>query len=158
MAPSVLEEGLQTLVGVPLLSKDQALGGLTLAARRPRAFPQQELKLLTAIGQQIGVAVENARLYEQAQQELTERKRAEKELRQVSDERARRNRELVLLNRVIAATTSRLEPKAVLEAVCRELTLAFGLPHAAAAMLDEARSAPPSPSWPNTSLRSSPAP
>jgi PAS domain S-box-containing protein len=135
LAPSVLEEGLRTLVGVPLLSKDQALGGLTLATRRPRAFPQQELKLLTAIGQQIGVAVENARLYEQAQQELTERVRAEKELRQVSDERARRNRELVLLNRVIAATTSRLEPQAVLEAVCRELTLAFGLPHAAAAML-----------------------
>jgi PAS domain S-box-containing protein len=57
------------------------------------------------------------------------------QLATVNDERARRNRELVLLNRVIAATTSRLEPQAVLEAVCRELTLAFDLPHAAVAML-----------------------
>jgi PAS domain S-box-containing protein len=135
LALPVIKEGLQTLVSVPLVSKDQALGGLTLAARRPRAFPQQELKLLTAIGQQIGVAVENAQLYQRAQQELTERKRTEQELRKVNDERARRNRELVLLNRVIAATTSRLEPQAVLESVCRELTLAFSLPHAAAAML-----------------------
>ncbi len=69
--------------------------------------------------------------------DITERKRAEEELRQVNQVRDRRNRELTLLNRVIAATTSRLEPQAVLEAVCRELTLAFSLPHAAAAMLAE---------------------
>jgi PAS domain S-box-containing protein len=50
---------------------------------------------------------------------------------------ADRTRELVLLNRVIAATTSRLEIKAVLEAVCRELALAFGLPEVGAALLDE---------------------
>jgi PAS domain S-box-containing protein len=73
--------------------------------------------------------------YTDLEQRVADRTR---ELAALNDERARRNRELVLLNRVIAATTSRLEPKAVLEAVCRELILAFGLPHAAAAMLDEA--------------------
>jgi PAS domain-containing protein len=72
--------------------------------------------------------------YTELEQRVADRTR---ELATLNDEHARRNRELVLLNRVIAATTSRLEPKAVLEAVCRELILAFGLPHAAAAMLDE---------------------
>jgi PAS domain S-box-containing protein len=52
---------------------------------------------------------------------------------------AHRTKELALLNRVIAATTSRLELKAVLEAVCRELTLAFDVPATAAALLDETR-------------------
>jgi PAS domain S-box-containing protein len=52
---------------------------------------------------------------------------------------AHRTKELALLNRVIAATTSRLELKAVLEAVCRELMLAFDVPAAAAALLDETR-------------------
>ncbi len=137
LSADVLKEGLQTLVSTPLIHKGQTLGVLDLATRRPRAFPPQELDLLTAIGQQIGVAVENARLYEQTQQELVERKRAEEELRRGNEERARRNRELLLLNRVIAASTSRLEPQAVLEAVCRELALAFNVPEVGAALLDQ---------------------
>jgi PAS domain S-box-containing protein len=138
LAPLLTREGLQTLASTPLLHKGRALGVLNLATHRPRAFPPQEIELLAAIGQQIGVAVENAQLYEQTEQELTERKRAEEELRRVNEELAHRNRELLLLNRVIAATTSQLEIKAVLEAVCRELALAFDLPEVGAALLDPA--------------------
>lgn len=134
LVPLMLKEGVQTLASTPIMHKGRALGAMTLTTSRPRAFPPVEQELLAAIGQQVGVAVENARLYEQARQELLERERAEEELRQVNEERARRNRELALLNRVITATTSRLEPKAILEAVCRELALAFGLPQAAAAL------------------------
>jgi signal transduction histidine kinase len=48
-----------------------------------RAFAPEELSLLAAIGQQVGMAVENARLYEQAQQSATyaERSRLARELR-----------------------------------------------------------------------------
>jgi PAS domain S-box-containing protein len=137
LAPHLVDEGMQTIVSAPLVHQSQVLGVFNLASRRPRTFPPQELDLLTAIGRQIGVGLENARLYAQTEQELTERIRAEEQLRQVSEERARRNRELQLLNRVIAATTSRLEIAAVLEAVCHELTMAFDLPSAAAAMLHE---------------------
>jgi two-component system sensor histidine kinase/response regulator len=134
MVPFLVKEGAEVLASTPIVHKSQTLGALTLLTRRPRAFPPGEQQLLAAIGQQIGVAVENARLYEQAQQELLERKRAEEELRQVNEERARRNRELALLNRVITASTSRLEPKAVLEAVCAELAKAFGLPQSGATL------------------------
>jgi signal transduction histidine kinase len=44
------------------------VGALNLGSRRPRTVTPGELALLAAIGHQIGVAVENARLYEQAQQ------------------------------------------------------------------------------------------
>ncbi len=60
--PFVVEEGIETLVSTPLVSKGWALGALTPGARRPGAIPQQGLELLTAIGQQIGMAVKNARL------------------------------------------------------------------------------------------------
>jgi len=137
LAPFLRKQGMQTLASAPLVHKGRALGALLVATRQPQAFPLQEQELLAAIGQQIGMAIENARLYERAQQELIERKRAEEELRRVNDERARRNRELTLLNRVIAATTSKLEPQAVLEAVCRELALAFDILQAAVALRDE---------------------
>jgi signal transduction histidine kinase/DNA-binding NarL/FixJ family response regulator/HAMP domain-containing protein len=143
LAPLMRREDIQTLASTPIVHKGQALGAITLATTRPRAFPPEEQELLASIGQQVGVAVENARLYEQSQQEIAERKRAQDELRQVNQERARRNRELALLNRVITATTSRSKPKAVLRAVCRELAQAFGVPQAAAALLpkDRARTA-----------------
>ena len=57
--------GFQTLVSTPIVSRDRALGALSLASRQPEALSPPKLDLLAAIGQQIGVAVENARLYQQ---------------------------------------------------------------------------------------------
>jgi PAS domain S-box-containing protein len=136
---AALEPGSERVVSIPLLRKGQALGALNLIVSRSRVVSERDLQLLMAIGQQIGIAVENARLYEQAQLELAERTRAEEELRRIGNEYVRRNAELVLLNRVIAATTSRLEPIAVLDAVCRELALAFDVPEVGAALLDDNR-------------------
>ena len=137
--PFIQEQGIQTLAATPILLQGEIFGTLALGTQQARTFPPEEHAMLAAIGQQIGVGVENAHLYRQAQQELIERKRAQERLRWVSEERARRNRELLLLNRVIAATTSQLEPQAVLEAVCHELVLAFDIPQAAVAMLDADR-------------------
>lgn len=62
------QEGLQLTVSVPLMAKGKILGAINVSTRRPRELTQDELSLLAAIGQQVGVAVENARLYEQAEQ------------------------------------------------------------------------------------------
>lgn len=51
-------------------------------------------------------------------------------------ERQRHLRETLLLNRVVAAASSVLEPTAVLEIVCAELASIFDLPQAAAALLN----------------------
>jgi PAS domain S-box-containing protein len=76
------EEGVRLGVSVPLLVKERLVGALVLAARDMRTFVPEELSLLAAIGQQIGIAVENARLYEQAEQAavITERNRLAREL------------------------------------------------------------------------------
>jgi two-component system nitrate/nitrite sensor histidine kinase NarX len=55
------------LASAPLTSKGQALGALTLGSARRDAIPPEGSELLTAIGRQIGVAIENARLYQQAE-------------------------------------------------------------------------------------------
>jgi ligand-binding sensor domain-containing protein/signal transduction histidine kinase len=75
-------EGIQMGINVPLLVKGRLVGGLSLAARRKRIITPEELSLLAAIGQQVGMAVENARLYEQAEQTAAtiERNRLAREL------------------------------------------------------------------------------
>jgi len=65
---------LKTLVSVPLISSGKALGTLTLASRKTEPIRSPELELLTIIGQQIGMAIENANLYQAAErvaEELT---------------------------------------------------------------------------------------
>ncbi|RPI51079.1 MAG: GAF domain-containing protein, partial [Chloroflexi bacterium] len=63
--PAAELNGFRTLVSTPIISRDRALGALSLASRQPEALFPPKLDLLAAIGQQIGVAVENARLYQQ---------------------------------------------------------------------------------------------
>jgi len=64
----VQQEGLQLVVSTPLIVKGRTVGAIDLGGHEVRDIEPEELALLTAIGHQIGVAVENARLYEQAQQ------------------------------------------------------------------------------------------
>ncbi|MCB9079379.1 MAG: GAF domain-containing protein [Anaerolineaceae bacterium] len=75
-----IRQQVRTLVSVPLWASGRVVGAFTLGTVRAHAFPTEERDLLTAIGQQLGSAVQNARLYEAVQQELTERKQAEKAL------------------------------------------------------------------------------
>jgi signal transduction histidine kinase len=64
----VEREGLRLVVSTPLLAKGRTLGAIDLGTDVVRTIQPEELALLAGIGHQIGVAVENARLYEQAQQ------------------------------------------------------------------------------------------
>jgi PAS domain S-box-containing protein len=60
------QEGLQACVGVPIMSKDRVLGAMGICSRSPRQMSSQEMQLLTAIGHQIGTAIENAQLAQEA--------------------------------------------------------------------------------------------
>jgi PAS domain S-box-containing protein len=59
----ISDEELNLLVSTPLVSKGRVLGALTLGSKRRSDIQKNDMELLTAIGQQIGMAVENARLY-----------------------------------------------------------------------------------------------
>ena len=65
------------VVTLPLIAKGKLVGALNLGTHTPRTFTPEQLALLGAIGQQIGMAVENARLYqeEQSRREEAERRR-----------------------------------------------------------------------------------
>jgi len=55
-------------VAVPLVVRDRILGVLNIASASPSSFGTEALSLLAAIGQQLGVAVENARLWQELKQ------------------------------------------------------------------------------------------
>lgn len=79
---AVPSAGIHSLVSVPLRSKDKLLGTLFGTTYAPRQFSAEDIHLLTSIGYQVSVAIENAMLYGQAQQlaALEERSRLAREL------------------------------------------------------------------------------
>jgi len=75
-------EGLRSLAAVPLRAKDTVVGVLGAATRSDRCFAAAEVELLSAIGNQVGIAAENARLYQRSRQVATleERNRLAREI------------------------------------------------------------------------------
>jgi len=72
MSEYFCQKSLSFRVCNPLTSKDRVLGVMSLAgshSRNVQALVEDAPDLLTAIGRQIGIAVENARLYEELRQE-----------------------------------------------------------------------------------------
>jgi two-component system NtrC family sensor kinase len=59
----VKEEQKRAFVSVPLKARGKVQGTMNLVSRTFHQFTPQEIQLLTAIGDQIGLAIENARLF-----------------------------------------------------------------------------------------------
>lgn len=94
-ARALQKEKLTTLVHVPLTSKGCTLGSMCVGTRKLIEFGDNEQKMLMAIGKQIAVAVENARLYAELQQKEQVRKELfRKAIYAQEEERKRIAREL----------------------------------------------------------------
>jgi nitrate/nitrite-specific signal transduction histidine kinase len=74
--------GVEQIIAIPLMAKGRLVGSLNLSTNQSQTYPPEQIALLKTIGQQIGVAVENAYLYEQAEQTAiaAERSRLAREL------------------------------------------------------------------------------
>ncbi len=66
-ARSLQREQLRTLVHVPLTAKGCTLGSLCIGTHHTHEFDPAEQEMLNAIGSQIAVAIDNARLYAEVQ-------------------------------------------------------------------------------------------
>jgi PAS domain S-box-containing protein len=71
-------------LALPLISRGQALGALTIQSDEEAAFTQEDIETFQTMADQLANAILNARLYEQLGKELEERKHAEEEVRQLN--------------------------------------------------------------------------
>jgi PAS domain S-box-containing protein len=69
-------------MALPLLSRGEVIGAMTIQSARSAAFSEEDITALQTMADQLANAIENARLFEEAQQEITERRRAEEALQQ----------------------------------------------------------------------------
>jgi signal transduction histidine kinase/ActR/RegA family two-component response regulator len=72
VSQKLVEEGLRSIVHVPIMAPEGCLGMLNLSRTTPRAFSAYDLALLGSLAPHIATAFKNAELYAQAQQAYAE--------------------------------------------------------------------------------------
>lgn len=96
LSPDLIRsEGLTTHASVPLMAGDRALGVMNVASSSARKFSSDDMTLLNAVGRQLGIAVENARLWEEVKEkEILRQQFLERVIAAQEAERQRLAREL----------------------------------------------------------------
>jgi GAF domain-containing protein len=88
--------GQRTILSVPLLREDEAVGCITIRRAEVRPFTQRQIELATIFADQAVIAIENTRLFEEVQA---------------------RNRDLTALGEVGRAVSSTLDLKIILKTI-----------------------------------------
>ncbi|VAW40196.1 hypothetical protein MNBD_CHLOROFLEXI01-3246, partial [hydrothermal vent metagenome] len=76
------DEVVRSLLVVPLIIRDQAIGTLTIDSDRPHAFTESDRQLMTIAAAQVSVAISNARLFEELEDRAAELAVAYEELKE----------------------------------------------------------------------------
>ncbi|MDE2004295.1 MAG: GAF domain-containing protein, partial [Betaproteobacteria bacterium] len=111
---------------VPIIGSDRVLGDVTLENyERENAFGEPELRLLQTVTSSLGVALENARLFDETQRLLQETER--------------RAAELAVINSIQDGLASQLDLQAVIDLVGEKLREVFAADVTGIALLDRSR-------------------
>jgi C4-dicarboxylate-specific signal transduction histidine kinase len=76
----VVADGIRGFVCVPIRARHRVLGTLSLGRRTPQPFTDEEVALLECTADQIGFALDNARLYSETRHQLEDLRRSHTEL------------------------------------------------------------------------------
>lgn len=70
------KEKIESFIQVPVRAEGEVLGIIQLASRSRRTFKREEVNLFETIGNQIGIAIQRSRLYEQTKRQARELEKA----------------------------------------------------------------------------------
>ena len=111
------DEGVQAMVLVPMHASGRLVGVLSAMSYTPHTFTSEEIDMLSAIGGMFSVAVENARLYEEARSNLMR---------------------LAYFDEAGGALTASLDLERVMQVIMEGVTSLIGVERASVFLIDEA--------------------
>jgi len=109
-------------VGIPLVVNQEVKGVVVVARDTDPPFTPEDLALMEQLGELASLVLQNASLFQAAQEELEQRKKAEARLQQ-------RTRLLEALHRVTEGLLSALDPERLLESIAQGACELLRTPH-----------------------------
>ncbi len=119
--PSLLEPDHLSWLGIPLMAKAELIGVIALEKHEPGFYTADHLQAATTFASQAGVALENARLFDESMRRAAE-----------LDQRTKR---LMLLNRLSSDLGSTLNEQTILHLTCQQLHGALNASRVAALLI-----------------------
>ncbi|MCU0606119.1 MAG: GAF domain-containing protein [Candidatus Edwardsbacteria bacterium] len=113
-----VDDRVHSAVAVPIKREGRVVGILNIEDSRSNAFADSDVKLLTTLASQVSVALDNARLYEEAKRQINE---------------------LSVLHDVSTTVGSTLKVEALLSQVCQILQETFRYPKISILLTDQER-------------------
>jgi PAS domain S-box-containing protein len=101
--PEAEEDLNESYLGVPIITGDRVTGAISVQSYQPGAFDEDDVRLLGTIAANAGVALENARLFNETNRLL--------------DESRQRTTELTIINSVSLALAKQLDLEAIFDLV-----------------------------------------
>ncbi|MBI3163385.1 MAG: GAF domain-containing protein [Chloroflexi bacterium] len=105
------EDLTQSVVSAPIWSTGRVIGVITLYSNEPNAFPESSVSLLTTLSANLGVALQNARLFDETQRLL-----------KITEDRAA---ELAIINSVQEGLASKLDMQSIYDLVGEKIQSMF---------------------------------
>ncbi|MBI2215848.1 MAG: GAF domain-containing protein [Candidatus Rokubacteria bacterium] len=133
----IRREGLVSFLGVPVIVADAAVGVLAVMTRRPRRFTASDVALAEAIALPAGIAIHNARLYEEQVRSKAAAARLYEELRLRAGELEQRGQQLALLHDAARTLAGEHDLLSLLQRLVDTAQRLLGCRYAALAALDE---------------------
>ncbi len=79
------ERGMRSLVNVPLISRDEVIGGLHFWSEKPHAYSERDLRVAERIGEQIAGAISNCQLFSELKKTEGSLRESEAQYRELID-------------------------------------------------------------------------
>jgi GAF domain-containing protein/tetratricopeptide (TPR) repeat protein/two-component sensor histidine kinase len=117
-------EGLtESYLGVPIIVGDKVLGTVSVQSYQPHAYDENSVRLLSTLSANMGVAIENARLFE--------------ETKRLLEEMQQRSAELATVNTVSQALAAELELDGLIKLIGEQMRQTFAADIIYVALLDQ---------------------
>ena len=122
----------QSSIYVPMIAERRVIGLLDLQSESSNAYSNDVGEWLSVVANQIGLAIQNARLHYEVLTELSERKKAEKQVR-------RNLAELELLYENALAVNQMLDPEKIVDSIIKTFGKYFAMHHALIMLKEEGK-------------------
>ncbi|HAA90054.1 MAG TPA: histidine kinase [Peptococcaceae bacterium] len=135
-ARGLFEYGINSFVIVPVMARSGILGTLNLGSRKLGAYKESDAHFLQQVADQLGLIIENARLY---REEAMLREKWENSYKMVSSlmkETEKRNTQLKIINQIAKSITVEMSLEDILDSIADKLKTIISYDHLSICLLE----------------------